>query len=118
MPIWMIAATGFALAVVAACLALADRFRRITTPIVYAGQLALTLYLGHIALLRWPLKRWPYRLGAGQGVFAIVGGFAVAMVLSTLWRRRFAQGPLETLLRWSGKAASGGFRPLKAATGG
>jgi uncharacterized membrane protein YeiB len=107
MPVWMIAATGFALAIVAACLMLADRFRRITMPIVFAGQLALTLYLGHIALLRWPLKRWPYHLGAGGVVAAIFGGFIAAMLLSTAWRRWFAQGPLESLLRLAGKAAAG-----------
>jgi uncharacterized membrane protein YeiB len=110
MPTWIFAVTGLALALVSGCLALADRFRKVMLPLAHAGQLALTLYLGHIMLLRWPLKKWPNGHDGQTAVLLVFAGFAVCVGLSTLWRRKFPQGPLELVMRAAGNAASG--RPI------
>lgn len=102
MPAWMLGAGGWAMAVIGASLAIASRARRLLMPLVYAGQMALTLYVAHLCLLRWPMRSWPWGFGPAEGVLLTVGGFAAAVVVCSIWRQRFAHGPLETLMRRAG----------------
>jgi uncharacterized membrane protein YeiB len=102
MPAWMLGTTGFAIAVIGACLALAARARRLLMPLAWAGQMALTLYVTHLVLLRWPLQDWASEVGAEASVWWTVGGFAAAVAVCSLWRLRFAHGPLEAVLRLAG----------------
>jgi uncharacterized membrane protein YeiB len=111
MPAWMIAVTGFALVLVVVCLYFSERFVGIATVLAHGGQLALTAYLGHIMLKRWVLTEWPYSYSAAAALGLIVAGFAGFVLFSTLWRRKFSQGPLEMLLRKAGAlAATGSLR--------
>jgi uncharacterized membrane protein YeiB len=102
MPAWMLGATGFALFVIGLCLVLADRFPRATLPLARAGQLALTLYVAHLLLLRWPLQNWPWGFTDTEVILLTIGGFLVAATLCWLWRMRFNHSPLETVLRLAG----------------
>lgn len=111
MPTWMIAVTGFALVVIVLCLYFAERFTAIATVLAHGGQLALTAYVGHIALKRWVLEGWPYNYSPAASVGLIFAAFVGFVLFSTLWRRKFAQGPLEMLLRMVGSvAATGKFK--------
>lgn len=111
-PAWMLGATGFALFVIGICLVLADLLPRATRPFAAAGQLALTLYVAHLVLLRWPMQNWPWGFTPTETILLTCGGFLVAVLVSWLWRLRFAQGPLEAGLRWvggvSGRGGGGG----------
>jgi uncharacterized membrane protein YeiB len=102
MPAWLFGTLGFSLFVTGLCLVAADRFPRATLPLARAGQLALTLYVAHLVLLRWPMQDWPWGFTSAEAVLLIVSGFLVAVALSHLWRLRFRQGPLETVLRLAG----------------
>ncbi len=76
---------------------IADAFPRATRPLVVTGQLALTVYVGHLLVLHSA----PDASTADEVIPAIgiLGVFALAsLVVSSLWRRRFRQGPLELLL--------------------
>lgn len=102
MPAWMLGATGIALFVIGLCLVLADRLPRVTLPFARAGQLALTLYVAHLCLLRWPMENWPWGFTATEAILLTTSGFLVAVAVSFLWRMRFSQGPLESVLRLAG----------------
>ncbi len=79
----------------------ANRAPRLVAPLVSTGQLALTLYIGHVVVGLGTLEEMgrlegqtlPYSIGAAF-VF-----FGVAVIGSHLWRKRFARGPLEALMR-------------------
>jgi uncharacterized membrane protein YeiB len=104
MPLYMLAASGTSLVVVVMSVRLADRFAgaRWLAPLVATGQLALTLYVGHVVIGLAPLEA----LGLGHGrrsvAFSVVWGAAFcvgAIVFSHFWRSRFGRGPLETVMR-------------------
>ncbi len=104
MPLWLLGATGAATAALGGSLVVADRFPRGTWPLVATGQLALTIYVGHLLVLAgWPaLLERDDVLAAALSVSRftiVVAGGAVA------WRLRFARGPLEAALRlpWAGR---------------
>ncbi len=97
MPLWVIGSTAAATALLGAALVLADAFPRATRPLVQTGQLALTVYVGHLLVLHSA----PEAATADEIIRAIgiLGVFAiVALAFSSLWRRRFRRGPLELLL--------------------
>ncbi len=97
MPLWVIGSTASAAAVLGAALFVAEALPRGTRPLVLAGQLALTVYVGHLLALHAA----PAALTADEVLPALVllGGFALAsVVFATLWRRGFPRGPLEAVL--------------------
>lgn len=97
MPLAVTGATGVAAAVLGVMLLVADRLPRLTWPLVAMGQLALTIYVGHLLVLAGA----PHLLlrDTVDGAAVSILRFAlVAAVLATLWRLRFARGPLEALL--------------------
>ncbi len=97
MPLWMLGAIGSACAVLGGMLLLANRLPRATWPLVATGQLALTVYVGHLLLLdAYPdlLKRETV-----PEAFFTVGAFMLlAVVACTLWRAALPRGPLEAAL--------------------
>ena len=97
MPLWMLGSVGSACAVLGGMLLLADRLPRATWPLAATGQLALTVYVGHLLLLHaYPdlLKRETV-----PEAFFTVGAFMLlAGVACTLWRAVLARGPLEAAL--------------------
>ncbi len=98
MPLNIIGAVGVATALLGACLLLASALPRLTWPLVAMGQLALTIYVGHLIVL----ANQPEWLVARDDVvdsWLRIGRFAlVCLVLATLWRLVFTRGPLEELL--------------------
>ena len=99
MPAWIVGAAGTALAVTGLCLLVAALVPRAILPFAWAGQLALTFYLGHVFLLRRPLRDWPWDLTAVQVITAIGASYAAFVIAASAWRRYFAQGPAEAVLR-------------------
>jgi uncharacterized membrane protein YeiB len=79
----------------------APRLRRLATPLVILGRLALTVYVAHVFVGLGVMDA----LGRGEGqpvatAAAAAATFLIASVLAgALWLRRFRQGPLEWLLR-------------------
>jgi uncharacterized membrane protein YeiB len=100
----MVGSTGFALLVVVACLALADRLPRLVAPLAAVGALALTVYTVQILAIRVLLDLAPQ---AAQGVGTWAWFALVALVGATLWRHAVGRGPLEWLLTWSSSRAAG-----------
>nr|MEE4268383.1 DUF418 domain-containing protein [Candidatus Krumholzibacteria bacterium] len=103
MPLYMLAGTGTACAIIAAAVSLGLRYPRSAwlRPFVSTGQLALTLYVAHVivgmgtleAMGRLENQTLPFVLLA-SAVFCTAG-----VVFSHLWRRQFKRGPLEVVMR-------------------
>ena len=72
-----------------------------TEPLIHTGQLALTLYVGHVIVGLGAIEEMG-RLENQSLPFAVTAAMtfsAGAIVFSTLWRRRFTRGPLEWVMR-------------------
>jgi uncharacterized membrane protein YeiB len=103
MPLYMLAGTGTACAVIAALIALGERYEGAVwlRPFVATGQLALTLYVAHVvlgmgileAMGRLENQTLLFSLSASV-VFCIAG-----VVFAHVWRSRFKRGPLEAIMR-------------------
>lgn len=103
MPLYMLAGTGTACAIIAASISLGERYENVAwlRPFVATGQLALTLYVAHViigmgileAIGRLENQTLPFSLLASI-VFCGVG-----VVFAHLWRKRFKRGPLEAIMR-------------------
>jgi uncharacterized membrane protein YeiB len=78
-------------------LLLADWLPQATWPLAATGQLALTVYVGHLLLLDALLKLLKHETvpaaSLSVGVFMLLVGAAC-----TLWRAMFPRGPLEAAL--------------------
>lgn len=96
--------TGVALLVIAVCLTVADRMPRLTriaTPVSAVGMLALTAYALHIVALWVFTDVWYVAAVEDEtmsGLPVLLGFIAAAMLLATVWTRRFRRGPLEAVL--------------------
>lgn len=98
MPLNLLGAVGVATAVLGACLLATSALPRVTWPVVAMGQLAFTIYVGHLfVLVAWP--EWLIDRDSVLTASLRVGRFAlVCLLLATLWRLVLARGPLEQLL--------------------
>jgi uncharacterized membrane protein YeiB len=97
MPLWMLGSIGSACAVLGGMLLLADRLPRATWPLAATGQLALTVYVGHLLLL----GAFPELLKSEtvQAASFTVGVFMLlTAAVCTLWRAVLPRGPLEAVL--------------------
>jgi uncharacterized membrane protein YeiB len=102
MPLWLIGSMGSAAAVLGLALVAVDRWPRITWPLVAMGQLALTIYVGHLIAL----ALWPGLFIRGDffpAMMSVIRFSIVVVFASVAWRRFFSRGPLEAALRlpWS-----------------
>ncbi len=105
LPLYWLAAAGTACAAIAACVAAGERWRDAPwlAPLVHTGQLALTLYVAHVAVGMGVLDAFG-RLENQSFPFAVGSALlfcAAAVLFAHLWRRRFKLGPLEWLMRRS-----------------
>lgn len=97
MPLWLISSIGSAALVLGLLLRFSDGSSPAITPLVIAGQMALTLYVLHLLLLAAlrPDAGFAFPQGVAISLFVI----AVCIGGAILWRQRFAVGPLEWALR-------------------
>lgn len=94
----MIAATGVAAAVTAACILLADLTGPLLLPLVRFGRVALTMYVGHIVVYALFREAMLARSVAEiTTTTAWVTG--VGVLGATAWLAAFRRGPLESLDR-------------------
>ncbi|RCV53516.1 hypothetical protein DEF28_10310 [Marinitenerispora sediminis] len=93
-------AVGTALLVLTGCLVLADLLGPVLYPLTAAGSMALTVYVGHIAMIAWLAASTedaaPFRLE----MFVVS-----ALLLASVWRALLGRGPLEWALGRLGTAA-------------
>ena len=103
LPVFVLTVVGTALTVIALALMAGYRWHgaRFTIPLIATGQMALTWYLFHIVVgYVWLRKRGWHTFGTvTEGLLVGVVFFAVLVVLSTIWKRRFKYGPMEWVLR-------------------
>ncbi|MFJ9867561.1 DUF418 domain-containing protein [Streptomyces sp. NPDC101165] len=103
--------TGVALAVVAACLTVAERMPRLTrlaTPVAAVGMTALTMYVLHIVALWFFSDVWYVPAVDADTLSAVpvlLGFMGAAMLLAAVWTRLFRRGPLEQLLHGATRLA-------------
>lgn len=102
LPLYLAAGAGTAVLVIVGSIWVGEHVSaRVTEPLVSAGQLALTIYVAHVLIGMGVLDAMG-RLDdqtLGWAVSASIVFSAVAIISSWLWRRRFARGPLEALMR-------------------
>ena len=104
MPLWVIGSTGSAVFVLGLSLIVADAVRRLAWPLVAVGQLAFTVYVGHLLVLHgW----WDELTGdtVNEAVGLVVAFTVVAAAFSVAWRALLPRGPLELVLHlpWLGR---------------
>lgn len=97
-PVWLLSATGSAVAVLGVSLWLADLRPREVAPLVVAGQHAFTWYVAHLLVLHFTPSL--LRHDTTLGTTAAVLGFTIVMGAGSMaWSTRFKRGPLEYTLR-------------------
>jgi uncharacterized membrane protein YeiB len=109
LPIFLLNTVGCALVVIGASTLAERRWQDawLVRALAATGRMAFTWYVAHIVLglgglivFGWTGVSHLKALGAAAGFFA------VAVVISTWWKTRFANGPLEYVLRSVGPASS------------
>lgn len=96
--------TGVALLVVVGCVTLVERLprcARLTGPVRAVGMTALTAYVLHILAVR----EFGMKDGTGPALVDLLLYTSVALLLATVWTRRFRRGPLEHLLHLATRPA-------------
>jgi uncharacterized membrane protein len=97
MPLWMAGAIGSACAVLGGMLLVADGLTRTIWPLIATGQLALSVYVGHLLFLAAYAEL--VRHEEVPAAFLTVGAFMLGVaLLCVLWRTMLPRGPLEALL--------------------
>lgn len=101
-PLFVVAGAAHGVAIICACIEItqARAQRRWVIALVATGQLALTLYVAHVAAILIPfdhglVRGRPIEIALAYGLAFWVAAIAFAL----WWRRRFAHGPLEGLMR-------------------
>lgn len=97
MPLGIIGATAVALAVLGAALLICTRLPRLTWPLAATGQLALSIYVGHLLVLH-VAPELLVRDGLAGAAFMVARFAVVTVVGATLWRAALPRGPLEAVL--------------------
>jgi uncharacterized membrane protein YeiB len=97
MPLSLIGATAVAVTVLGAASRVAVRLPRLTWPLVATGQLALSIYVGHLLVLH-VAPELLVRPDVGGAAFTVARFAVVTLAVSTLWRTVASRGPLEAAL--------------------
>ncbi|SKA80344.1 Uncharacterized membrane protein YeiB [Agreia bicolorata] len=85
---------GVALAILALCLAVAERLPRLTRPIVAAGSMSLTIYVLHVLTINVAgLDAMP-----GQPLWVLLAFIAGSIAFALIWFRFARRGPLESFV--------------------
>jgi uncharacterized membrane protein YeiB len=103
LPLFLLSAGGAAVAVIALCVRATEAWPRApwVAPLAAMGQMALTWYVVHIVfglgiiVALGLATREPMPVGQACGL----AFFAAAVLVSWLWKRRFQNGPLESVMR-------------------
>ncbi|MEZ5217282.1 MAG: DUF418 domain-containing protein [Ilumatobacteraceae bacterium] len=102
LPLYVAAGAGTAVLVIIGSIWFSEHLSaRITEPLVSTGQLALTTYVAHVLVgmgILEALERLEDQT-LGWAVSTSIVFSIVAIISSWLWRKRFARGPLEALMR-------------------
>lgn len=101
-PMFVISGCAVAVSVVCVCISLGERHRDRTwvTALVATGQLTLSLYVAHVLAIVVPLEHGLLRgLPIELAHAYALAFYAVAIAFALWWRRRWALGPLEGLMR-------------------
>ena len=103
MPLYMLAAGGTAVAVIALAVGFSQRFSHVPghRALVATGRLALTVYVAHVLLGMGVLEAFG-RLEDQTLSFAVaasVAFYAAAVAFAVVWTKRFDRGPLEWVMR-------------------
>lgn len=102
MPLAILGATAVATLVLGLCLLLGSRLPRLSWPLAAMGQLAITIYVGHLFVLAFApqLLLGDTVEGAALSVLRFT---VIAAAAASLWRIRFSRGPIESVLHlpWS-----------------
>jgi hypothetical protein len=97
MPLWMAGSIGSACAALGGALLLVEKLPRVSWPLVATGQLALSVYVGHLLLL--DSYEELLRHEALPAAATAVGVFVLlAATVCMLWRAALPRGPLEAAL--------------------
>jgi uncharacterized protein len=102
LPLFLLAAGGTAVFVIAACVRILDVWPgRGWNPLIATGQMALTWYLVHIVLGLGTIVALGLESSTTLPVATLtgVGFYATAALVSWLWKLRFRHGALEWLMR-------------------
>lgn len=95
--VWLVGSSGAAMALLAVSLAAAELVPRAVTPLVALGQLALSVYVGHLLLIAAFEDVVRVDDVAGAALRLLVFTVAAAL-LAWGWRAVFRRGPLEMVL--------------------
>ena len=95
--IWMAGAIGSACAVLGLMLLAADATPRLMWPLAATGQLALTIYVGHIVAMHLSGDLLEREQVAGAAIIVAIF-MAVTITFSVTYRAAFKRGPLEAIL--------------------
>jgi uncharacterized protein len=93
---------GFALVVIALCLAIASRLKWLLYPVIAVGAMALTAYSGHIVAL-FVIGDEAFTQG-DNGLYVTFVLWALA--LCTAWTVLAGRGPLESLVTFTSRRAA------------
>lgn len=103
-PLYILAGSGFAMTLTAACLLLCAPLRKIglVSLLAPAGRQTLTLYIAHILIGMGLLEEMGLinsGLDAASTLMLSLGFILTSVVYAWLWSRRFKRGPVEALMR-------------------
>jgi uncharacterized membrane protein YeiB len=103
MPFYLLSAGGVAIIVILLSIMLSHKYpvSVVVKALVATGQLALTLYVAHVIVGMGILEALG-RLENQSLAFAVMSALIFVLssvVFSVLWRKRFARGPLEFVMR-------------------
>jgi uncharacterized protein len=104
MPLYMFAGAGTGVVLIVASVSFGLKYGDATwlRPFIATGQLALTLYVGHV-LLGMGILESIGKLENQSLVFSLLASAvfcAVSVVFAFYWRRRFKRGPVEAIMRY------------------
>ncbi len=110
-PLFVASGCAIGVAVICGCIEVTQTRaeRRWVQALVATGQLAFTLYVGHVVAILVPMDHGLLRGMPLEVAFAYgIGFYVVAIAFAVWWRRRWEYGPLEGLIRQvTGRARPG-----------
>jgi uncharacterized membrane protein YeiB len=105
-PLWLVSASGSAVAVLGLCLVVGSRWPRWLAPLAAAGQLAFTWYVAHLLVLH--VHEPLLRTGTEGGTVAVVVVLTVVMVVvSVAWLRVAGAGAARVRVAAAGAVVRG-----------
>jgi uncharacterized protein len=76
----------------------------VSSPVICAGRMALTVYLLETVLATWLSYWWGWqlfgRVGPAWQLLIAVAIWSVLVLFASVWLRLFRRGPMENLWRW------------------